>query len=217
MNRVQEFLEREKEHYGKIFVDLNYSIDNVKPFIDRQRFEDRKYIKRLPVLKRYIDLIDSAENEISHRRFMDIFNHSREVELLDGYKKDNIDELKQLENCSSCKCLNCSAECKFDVCLGCRKGARVAECDHEKINVMFHDNFIVDLINEKTGRNEKYMVLATLQDVTRDKRYIIIEGISNDEKFILYYYPGISEDTYGEITDEQEFDFIVSTFESVER
>jgi hypothetical protein len=61
------------------------------------------------------------------------------------------------------------------------------------------------------------MVLATLHVVLKDRRYIIIEGISSKEKFILYYYPGIAEDKYGEITDENEFDYIVSTFESVER
>ena len=64
---------------------------------------------------------------------------------------------------------------------------------------------------------EKYLVLATLQNPQRDIRYIIIEGINTREKFLLYYYPGISEDTYGEITDEGEFDDVVSTFESVKR
>lgn len=214
MGKEQEFLQKEKDHYGKIYVDLNYSIDNIKPFIEKQRFEDRKYIKRLSVLKKYIELIESAENEISDRSVFDWFNHNKEVELLEEYKKDNSDDFEQLENCSRCECLNCSADCRFDLCLGCRKGSKVSKCDHQRINVMVHNNFILDLINEKTGKREKYLVLATLQDVVKDKLYIVIEGINTDEKFILYYYPGISEDTYGEITDEQEFDFIVSTFEN---
>jgi len=49
-----------------------------------------------------------------------------------------------------------------------------------------------------------------------DKKYIIIQNIINKEKFILHYYTGISEDTYGEITDPKEFDFVVSTFQSIE-
>ena len=56
-----------------------------------------------------------------------------------------------------------------------------------------------------------------LRLVKLDRKYIIIENIKSKEKFILYYYPGISEDSYGEIKDAQEFDFIVSTFQSVDK
>ncbi len=33
---------------------------------------------------------------------------------------------------------------------------------------------------------------------------------------VLYYYPGIKEDSYGEITDAEEFDFVVETFQNAE-
>ena len=44
----------------------------------------------------------------------------------------------------------------------------------------------------------------------------MFENINSKEKFILHYYPGISEDTYGEITDPEEFDYIVSTYQSLD-
>lgn len=215
--RVQEYLKSEKENYGSIYVDVSYAIDSITPFLDKKNLEDRKFVSRLPVLKRYMELIESAENEASKGGFLKLFGNDKYKDLLERYKRDNKVELEQLERCRNCACLNCMAVCSFDGCLGCRKGAEVVKCDHGNINVIFHRNFTLDLTNERTGRDEKYAVLATLQDAKRDVRYIIIEGISSKEKFVLYYYPGISEDTYGEITNESEFDYIVSIFESVER
>ncbi|WP_260332666.1 hypothetical protein [Clostridium chauvoei] len=37
--------------------------------------------------------------------------------------------------------------------------------------------------------------------------------MDTSDKFILYYYPSISSDEFGEITNADEFDFIVNTFE----
>lgn len=215
--RVQEYLKDQKERYGSIYVDINYAIDNITPFLDKKHLDDRKYLSRLPVLKRYMELIESAENDTSKAGFLKLFGNDKYMDLLERYKRDNKIELEQLERCRGCACLNCTASCVFDGCLGCRKGAEVVKCDHGNINAIFHKNFTLDLTNEKTGRDERYMVLATLQDVKKDIRYIIIEGISSGEKFVLYYYPGISEDNYGEITNEEEFDYVVSTFESIER
>lgn len=215
--KAQEFLKNEKEYYGKVFVDINYAIDNIAPFVNDKELARRKYVSRLSVLKKYIDSIETAEKEENKSGIFGRFTNDKYTDLLESYKKDHKDELKQLEKCSRCECLNCISECKFGSCGGCREGARVVSCDHQRINVVFYDNYIIELTNEETGRDEKYNVQATIEDIEKDKQYIIIEGVYNKEKFILYYYPGISEDSYGEITDEKEFEFIVSAFESVER
>lgn len=211
-----EFIKNEKDYYGKIFIDINYAINNVSPFISSSELAKRKYESRLPVLKRYIELLESAERE-AEKEGLFSFSGGKYRDLLESYKSDHRKDLMQLEKCSKCRCLNCTSQCRYDGCIGCREGANVVSCDHKKINVVFHDSFTLDLINERTGRNERYRVLATLQDVELDRRYIIIEGIYSKEKYILYYYPGISEDTYGEIKDENEFDFIISVYESIER
>ncbi|WDU83449.1 hypothetical protein [Caloramator sp. Dgby_cultured_2] len=58
--------------------------------------------------------------------------------------------------------------------------------------------------------------MATLMDAILNRHYIIIEGLLSKEKYVLYYYPDIDEDRFGEIKDEEEFDFIVETYQSVE-
>lgn len=216
MSRDEEFLKNEKDHYGKIYVDLTYAIDNISPFIDSKDLNNRKYVAKLPILKKYIELIEAAELELHKKSgFSRFFSDNKYTDLLGTYKSDNLETLTQLENCGRCEHRNCMEE-KFDGCLGCKSGSRVVYCDNKKINVRFHDNWILDLTNDRTGQADRYNVLATLQDIEIDKKYIIIENLMTKEKFILYYFPGISEDSYGEIGDAEEFDFIVSTYQSIE-
>lgn len=216
MSKVNEFLKSEKNKYGKIYVDINYAIDNVSPFLEESTLKSRKYVAKASVLKKYIELLQATESEINKGGFFSRFNNDKYINLLDDYKRDNSGSLNQLEKCSKCKCLNCTASCKFDSCLACRDNSYIAYCDHKKVNVSKPENFILDLTNNRTGSNDRYMVLGILQDVELDTKYIIIENIINKEKFILHYYPGISDDSYGEISNPEEFDFVVTTFQSIE-
>ena len=217
MSNTQDFIKSEKDYYGKLFVDITYAIDNVSPLMDPSIFKTRKYVSKLPILKKYMDLLDAAEQEQNKKKgFFGMFSSDNSVGMLNDYKRQNNDGINQLKKCQGCACLNCTVECKFDSCLGCREGAHVASCDHKKINVVFHDNFNLQLINNRTGATDSYRVLATLQDVDMDEHFIITQNKQTNEKFILYYYIGISEDSYGEITDPQIFDYIASTFSSVE-
>lgn len=216
MNKSLEFINEEKDRYGKFFVDINYAVDDIVPFLSKDQLSRRKYYVKLPILKRYIELLESSEEEMKKNGLTGFFKNDKYVDLLNVYKKDHNKDLNQLENCSNCKCLKCTAECSFDSCLGCREKSHIAQCDHSKINVTLCNSFILPLINNDTGKEDNYQVLATIQDCNKDQKYIILQSITRDEKLILYYYPGIKEDTYGEIKDEDEFDFIASTFESVE-
>ncbi|MDZ7548707.1 peroxide stress protein YaaA, partial [Clostridium perfringens] len=71
----------------------------------------------------------------------------------------------------------------------------------------------------KEFRGDKYKIISLNAKKARGMmtRYIIqneIETIQDsNDKFILYYYPGISSDEFGEITDENEFNLIVQTYE----
>lgn len=217
MSKVNEFINHEKAHYGKIFVDISYAIDNISPFLDKNILSRRKYTVKLLSLKKYIDLIESAESEIKHSSFFDKFKNDKYIYILKTYKEDNSESIQQLEKCSTCECLNCTADCKFDSCLACKTDSNIIYCDRKKINVTKYSNFNLTLTNNKTNKDNKYTTLATLQNVENNTKYIITQDIVTKEKFILYYYPGISEDTYGEITDPNEFDFIVSTFQSVDK
>lgn len=217
MSKVQEFFKKEKDCFGKVYVDLTYAADNVSPFLDEEKKKERKYIVKLPVLKKYIELIDAAELQADHAGIMGMFKDDKIAEPVKAYKQQNCDMLDQLEKCSRCQCLNCSAECKFDGCTGCRQGSRIVSCDHKKMNVFYHQNYTLNLVNDRTGRSDRYLVLATLQNAELNRDYIIIQNVINkDDKFVLYYYPGISEDKYGEIHDQEEFDSVVSAYQSVE-
>lgn len=216
MNK-EEFIKKEKDRYGKIYVDLTYSIDNIGPFLDKDQLNQRKYVNKLSVLKKYIDLLESAEREGNKKgSFLGLFKDDNTIDLLNSYKRDNAEVFNQLEHCSKCEYKNCAHNHdKFDGCLGCRANSRIAYCDHDKINITLHDNWNLRLNNDNTGQIDNFKVLATLQDVEREQKYIILHNQRTDEKFVLYYMPGISEDSYGEISDAEEFDFVVSTYQNV--
>lgn len=217
MSKIENFLSDEKDYYGKVFIDINYAIDNVSSFIDEDTLKARKYFNKIEILTKYMELLDSTKAEIQKSGFFGFLNNDKYINLLQQYKKDNHKSLEQLYNCSKCSCLNCSAECKFESCSNCREGSCISFCDHKKINVTKHTDFTLDLTNNRTGEDEKYIVLATLEDTESKKLYIIVEGILSKEKFILYYYPGIVQDTFGEISNEDEFNFIASTYEFAEK
>ena len=217
MSNDLEFIKEEKEDIGKIFVDINYAIDNVSPFLDKQVLNRRKYYIKKEVLKKYIDMLNSAEIDSSKKKsfFSNLFNsRGNSLNKLNAYKNEHREDFIQVRNCSKCACLNCVKECKFNTCLGCKPGSFIKKCDKEKINITCHENWLLDLTNNNTGKEAKYKVLATMQDCELDEQYIVFQNImDSNDKFILHYYPGISEDEYGEITDPKEFDFIVETFE----
>ncbi|NRZ09700.1 hypothetical protein DFR90_002161 [Clostridium beijerinckii] len=76
---------------------------------------------------------------------------------------------------------------------------------------------MLELTNNDTGISSKYNVLAVVEDCTLDNLYILLENFNNsNDKLVLYYYPGIKEDSYGEITDPNEFDFVVETYQNAE-
>jgi len=221
MNKTEEFISEEKRHYGKIYSDIAFAISEIKDFLDENILKNRKYYSRQPVLDKYMDLLDSTNQETKNRGFFkSLIDGDKYVNLLKTFKSDHYQELDQLKKCHQCECLKCTAVCKFDSCDGCKAGRHVAYCDHERTNVAFFDNSqnsMLNLTNNNTGKDDRYTVLAIVQDSLEDKRYILIENMQNKERFILYYYPKLPEDDYGKITDEEDFNFAASAYENVER
>lgn len=221
MSKTEEFISSEKSYYGKIYSDIAFAIDEIQDFLDKDILKNRKYVSRQPLLKKYIELLDAAKSEDKEKGFFgNLFSGDKYTGILKDFKKDHHEAFNQLEKCSKCECLKCMAVCKFDSCNGCRNGAHVGSCDHQKTNLAFFDgseDSIIELVNNKTGIDDRYEIMAIIQNATDDKRYIVIENVSGRERFILYLYPKISEDEYGEITDETDFNFAASEYENVER
>lgn len=215
MAKDLDFINKEKESWGKIYTDITYAVSEISPFLDESALMKRKYYSKLSILKEYIKKLETSEFESSKKpKFLSIFKNDDGTSSLLDYKKSNKDAFAQFENCSKCICLNCVRECNFKNCSGCKPNSFIKKCSDDKINIRTHDNFTLNLTNNNSGNSSTYKVLATLEDCTLDRLYIILENtVDSDDKFILYYYPGISGNNFGEIEDEDEFNFIVNSFE----
>ena len=216
MKNYFEIITKEKEKWGKIYTDIYYAIDNISPLLSEEFLKKKKFYVKARVLKDYIKLLEDEEQKSNKKGLFSMFN-SPNISSINSYKASNKENFNQLEKCTNCACLNCVVECSFKTCSSCRKNSSIKSCDHSKLNIRIHDNFTLELTNNDTGRDEHYKVLATLEDCEKDQEYIIIENIRDiNDRYILYLYPGIKEDTYGEITDEDEFNLIANSFETLE-
>lgn len=214
-NNDIDFINSERRHWGKIYTDVAYAINDISPFLSEGDLSIRKYFSKASILKEYTKLLDSAEAECKKKSLFSMFKSNPCIDLLQDYKAKNIETFKQLEKCSSCECLSCNFECNFKKCSSCRKDSKICSCDRERVNVRKFDNYTINLTSNDTGRSSKYGVLALVEDCTLDNLYILLENLNDsNDKLVLYYYPGIKEDSYGEITDPKEFDFIVETYQN---
>ncbi|MGL5150247.1 MAG: DUF1292 domain-containing protein [Clostridium sp.] len=217
MKKDISFIEDERKLWGKYYTDIAFAISEISPFIDEKDLKNRKYYSKFGIMKEYIKLLDDAELDSNKKSFFNMFKSDDRIDKLKAYKNQNRAIFKQFEKCSKCACLNCVAECDFLSCGGCREGSYIKSCDKEKINVRYHSHFNVDLKNNDTGARNRYKVLATLEDCEIENLYIILQNVANsDDKLVLYYTPGIKEDTFGEITDVDEFDYVVEVFQQAD-
>ncbi|OPJ62052.1 DUF1292 domain-containing protein [Clostridium chromiireducens] len=210
-----DFINEERRYWGKIYTDIAYAISEISPFISEEDLKIRKYYTKASVLQEYTKLLDSAEADCKKKSIFSMFKSNPSIGLLQDFKTKNRDTFKQLEKCSNCECLSCAFECNFKKCSSCRDASMICFCDKERVNVRKFENFTLDLTNNDNGRASKYKALAVVEDCSLDNLYILLENIrDSNDKLVLYYYPGIREDSFGEITDPNEFDFVVETYQN---
>lgn len=209
-----EFINNERDYWGKIFTDITYAISEISPFLEDSQLKKRRYYTKIRILNDYINKLNDTELDSKKTSFFNRFKGDDRIENLKTYKNNNSSTFKQLENCSKCQCLNCSFECKFSNCSSCKEGSFLKFCDKEKANLRTYERFNLDLTDNDTGKQAKYKVLGLVEDCELDKLYILLENLyDSSDKLILYYYPGIKEDSYGEITDSDEFDFVAQVYQ----
>lgn len=217
MAKDLDFIKNERNTIGKTYTNIAYAINEISPFIEEKDLKKRRYYTRIDILKKYIDLLDSTEVEAKKKSFANKFKSNDRIRELKNYKQKNSEVFNQLENCSNCQCLSCSFECKFKGCSGCKNSSFLKACDKEKLNVRVYDSFNLDLTNNNTGKTSKYKVLATVENCELDKLYILLENLyDSGDKLILYYYPGLSSDDFGEITNQEEFDLVVQAYQQMD-
>ncbi|WMJ80954.1 DUF1292 domain-containing protein [Clostridium sp. MB40-C1] len=214
MNKIREYTENEKNIFGKIYAEIMDATIEIEDSLSEEYLYRRKYIKNSNILKEYISLINEVDNLVDGKGILELFkNDEKYKKVLEAYKQKNRTDLNQLENCTKCACLKCPNECIFDSCLVCRQDSIIKYCDYKKINMSTFKNFTLNLTNNDTREDNTYKVLSIIQNLEVKQKYIIIENIyDKDDKYILYYYPGIKKDTYGEITDEEEFNSVASLY-----
>lgn len=212
-----EYINEERRYWGKIYTDVAYAISEISPFLSEKDTRNRKYFTKASILQEYTKLLDSAEADCKKKSLFSMFKSNPSITLLQDFKAKNRESFMQLEKCSHCECLNCAFDCAFKKCSSCRNGSLICFCDKEKANVRKFDNFTLDLTNNDTGTASNYKVLAVVENCTLDKLYVLLENITNsNDKLVLYYYPEIKGDSFGEITNVTEFDFVVETYQNAE-
>ncbi|MGL4772056.1 MAG: DUF1292 domain-containing protein [Clostridium sp.] len=217
MKKDISYIEEERNLWGKYYTDIAFAISEVSPFLEERDLRKRKYYSKFGIMKDYIKLLDDAELDSNKKSFFNMFKSDDRIEKLRAFKHQNGSVFKQFEKCAKCACLNCVAECHFQSCSGCRESSYLKTCDKEKMNVRYHSHFTVDLRNNDTGARNRYKVLATMEDCELDNLYIILQNVADsNDKLVLYYHPGLREDTYGEITDVEEFDYVVEVFQQAD-
>jgi hypothetical protein len=225
---ADKFLELELDESKKLYSEVIYALDEIGDFVPQQDLKKRRYVKFLPTIKTYVDMVEKAITEAeSKNTFSKLFgSNKKSIDLIEDFKEDNQEAFKETKNCMNCKCFKCSKICKMEGCNRCEagKGCRIVSCDNKTNAVYLFRNKKIPLINNKTGREDMYNVLGVVQDIDAKnynselpdygQLYIIIE--LDGERFTLYFYPGISDDEYGEIEDVEDFNFATEAFKNVE-
>lgn len=223
-----KILEIELNESKTLYSEVIYAIDEIGEFVPQQELKRRRCVKFLPTIKTYIDMIEKAIVEEERKStFSKLFSSNKKsIELIEDYKRDNQEAFSETKNCMKCKCFKCAKSCKMENCNRCEQGTgcRIVSCDNDTKAVYLFKNKKLRLTNDKTGEDDYYNVLGIIQDLESIKYnnelpgygqfYIIIE--LHGEKFTLYYYPGIDEDTYGEISDVEDFNFATQAFEEAQ-
>lgn len=210
-----KYIETEAAEYGKLYADVIFALEEIEEFVPKEQLRARKFVEYLPVLKEYLELIKNTDRDNKGKSMLGkLFNGGNDLDKIKEYKEANLEKLQQIKSCTSCKCLNCASECIMEGCNRCEKSGRVAKCDKKTSCVYTFSDKHLELSNDKTGEIATYKVLSIVQDREYNQLFIIIEN--SEEKFVLYFYPGISEDTYGEISDVEDFNFAIGAFEKVD-
>lgn len=207
-----ERVEQELKDAKKIYTTIILSLDEVEPYVSPQTLNRRKYMQMFRQLEKYIEKLEEVVEEGKEKGILKrIFSSKQPEEIMEQYKRTNGLDMSQLAQCGSCQCFTCSRECEMVGCKLCSKGGKIKGCDNKTKSVYLFQNKWLELEKEETGVVEVYDVLAIIEDKEFNQFYIILS--LRGERFVLYYYPDLHEDTYGEISDTDDFNFAIQTFE----
>ena len=196
-----------------LYSDVIFNLDEIESFVDKENLNSRKYIKYLPILDECQDYIEDIISKEHIKGFLNriLSSNDEEVKNLRIYIKSKENIFVQLKACTKCKCFKCDDNCKIEACDRCEIGGKIDFCDNDKVIVYTFLNRTLQFRNNKTDEINTYNVLGIVQDLEYDQLFKIIEF--NKQKYVLYFYPKLSGDSYGEIKNAEDFNFAVKAFD----
>ena len=82
MDKDLDFIETERNYWGKIYTEIMFALNEVSPFIEEKKLKQRKYYSKSDALKEYIKLLDSAETDCKKKSLFSIFKSNPTISLL---------------------------------------------------------------------------------------------------------------------------------------
>lgn len=210
--------EKEKAELEKdkgLYADLVFAAEDLNGFVSEKALARRTYIRGLPLLKEVTDLAKTLEEETSGGLFSKLHGAGKDTERrLLAAMAEGRRTFTQMDACRGCACFKCPLECEMQGCDRCEPGCGcyIAACDNKTATVYRFADKTVPLVENRTGITRDYPVIALIFDKKYDQYYLIFED--GAEKLVLYYYPSPAGDTYGEITDNDDLNFAIRTFEN---
>lgn len=213
LNKIKEFTNSERDHYKDLYTDLILSIDNISELLDEDDYNSRFFIKKVHIIKDYLDKLDDADYKADKKDFFDFLKSDEKykTEVL-NYKSTIINDLKKLELCRKCKCLKCISSCSFKKCLNCLPSYYVHNCN-EMDNCITKGLNTITLYSNDEERDVNFEPLGLLENLKENKYYIyLVENNNRNNQHILEYIKYLNgEVEYLPITKE-DLDKIYDSF-----
>jgi len=208
-------LEKDLEKCENIYASLVFAMDGIDGFVDDNRLKDRKFVRLIPLLRKYIEMGKKARTEDKQQNvFQKAFNiNNNDEESAAEFGREHKEDFKQLEACVSCKCLKCISDCDMEGCNRCDKSGKVASCDKKKVCVWTFTDYHISLTDNNTGRESFGKVKAVVQDKEYNQLFIIFDFLG--EQYVQYLYPKTTGQEYGIVEDVEDFNFALNAFEKI--
>lgn len=198
-----------------LYADTVFTIEGLDGFVEKSTLERRTFIRGVRPLREIMDLSKRLEEDTSGGFLDKLRGAGKETEhkLISGMAEGS-SMFKQMEACRECVCFKCPRDCDMAGCDRCQPGcgSHIVNCDNKTVSVYRFGHKVIPLTENSTGVTRDYPVLALVLDKKYNQLFLVLED--GAEKLVLYYYPNPSGDTYGEITDMEDLDFAIRSFEA---
>lgn len=211
MGDIDKFIKDDMTAYGDILEKLEFGISDISDFIGDD-LKKRDLIRYVDQVREYLDFLRKKRTDVESKGFFSklLRDDDNEYELIQ-FKESKKTALIQSHYCCDCKCLKCTSICNMDGCNRCFLRGKVIACDNKTQAIWKFKERNMILTNDVTGEGEEFEVLAIIQDKEYSQYYISMNRISDNQKFIFYYFCNPRGDSYKAIEDVEDFNFVVNT------